>query len=356
MILQRYLCVNLLKGWLLALVVLAAVFGLITFTAELDQAEYNYDALAAARYTLYILPNQLISLAPVIALMGSIVAFANLGRFNELTIMSASGFGLGRLLAAIALPTFAFMLLLWLAMEYFAPQLQQSAEQQRKQLRHGETWSLPGGGVWSSDDRRYIHLGALSPDNQPAAISLFEFDDDGRLVRHVRAQEADVNQDRDWLFRAGREKRLAGDELQTRHYRELTIDKLWSAEELPSLRLQQDTMNLSVLYRYAQYLAGTDQSGDRYLHAFWQRLLLPLTVLAMVLLATPLSASVSAGRDRSMGLNIGIGAMLGIVFYLGAQIIFALGQLFQWNIPLVAALPAIIILLSALVMLGRMRW
>ena len=65
---------------------------------------------------------------------------------------------------------------------------------------------------------------------------------------------------------------------------------------------------------------------------------------------------VSAGRDRSLGLNIGIGAVLGIVFYLGAQIIFALGQLLQWNIPLVAALPAIIIALCALLMLRRMRW
>jgi lipopolysaccharide export system permease protein len=115
-------------------------------------------------------------------------------------------------------------------------------------------------------------------------------------------------------------------------------------------------MNLSVLYRYSQYLASNGQPMEKYLNAFWQNLLMPLTVCAMVLLATPISASVTAGRDRSYGINIGIGAALGILFYLGAQIIFSLGQLLQWSIPLVALLPTLIILLCALLLLRRMRW
>ena len=39
MILQRYIGVRLVKGWLLVLVVLGAVFGLISFTEELDRIE-----------------------------------------------------------------------------------------------------------------------------------------------------------------------------------------------------------------------------------------------------------------------------------------------------------------------------
>jgi lipopolysaccharide export LptBFGC system permease protein LptF len=47
---------------------------------------------------------------------------------------------------------------------------------------------------------------------------------------------------------------------------------------------------------------------------------------------------------------------VGIIFYLGAQIIFALGQLLGWSIPLVAALPTLITCLCAMVLLRRMRW
>ena len=48
--------------------------------------------------------------------------------------------------------------------------------------------------------------------------------------------------------------------------------------------------------------------------------------------------------------------MLGILFYLGAQIIFALGSLLGWRVQVVAALPAAIIFVCALLLMRRMRW
>jgi len=81
-ILQRYIAINLVKGWLLVLLVLGSVFGLISFTQELDQTQSQYGTLEAARYTLMILPNQLVSLTPFLPLLGIIVALANLDRSN----------------------------------------------------------------------------------------------------------------------------------------------------------------------------------------------------------------------------------------------------------------------------------
>jgi lipopolysaccharide export system permease protein len=190
----------------------------------------------------------------------------------------------------------------------------------------------------------------------PGDIRLFQFEDKGRLIRALHAQTAVVSPDRTWLFQGVREKRLIGGELVSRNYKELEIANLWAANELPTLSLSRDSMTLSVLYRYSQYLASNGQPMEKYLRMFWQKLLMPLTVFAMVLLATPISASIASGRDRSFGINIGIGAVVGILFYLGAQIIFALGQLLQLNIPFIAVSPTIIILLCALVLLKRMRW
>jgi len=356
MILQRYIGVSVVKGWLLVLLVLGVIFGLISFTQELDHTEFNYNALAVARYTLLILPNQLVSLAPVIALLGSIVALASLDRYNELTIVSCTGFSPAKLLGALALPTMLLMAGLWLCMEYVTPQLQQSAEQERQRLRDGGNEWLPGGGVWSTDGQRYIHLVKMSRDHVPGDISLFEFDDSGQLVRALRATTAVVSKDRTWLFKEVREKQLVDGQLQTLTYPQLKIANLWSSDELPTLALQSDSMNLSLLLSRSQYLAKNGQPTEKYLNAFWQRLLMPLTVCAMVLLATPISASVTAGRDRSYGINLGIGAALGILFYLGSQIIFSLGQLLHWSIPFVAILPTLIILACAFILLRRMRW
>ena len=56
MILQRYIGVNVAKGWLLVFVVLTAMFGLISFTQELDHIEANYKRLLKDKR--YILPRQ----------------------------------------------------------------------------------------------------------------------------------------------------------------------------------------------------------------------------------------------------------------------------------------------------------
>ena len=123
-----------------------------------------------------------------------------------------------------------------------------------------------------------------------------------------------------------------------------------------SLTLSSDTMALSVLYSYSQYLAANGQPMTRYISVFWQKLMMPLTVGAMVLLATPISINIGAGRSRSFGLNMGIGALVGILFYLGAQIVFALGQLLQLSLPAVSVLPAVVVALCAMILIRRMRW
>lgn len=248
------------------------------------------------------------------------------------------------------------MLALWVCMEFLTPQLQQRAEQDKVRLRHGDHAWIPGGGLWSTTGQRYIHIGRLSRDTVPGAISLFEFDQDNQLQRTLRAESATIGDDRTWRFENVQEKTRLGDELQNRRHDELQVANLWARQELSTLSFRQDTMNLSVLYAYTNYLRSTSQPVERHLHTLWQRLMLPFTVLAMVLMATAVSASITAGRDRSFGLSIGIGAVLGIVFYLASQIIFALGQLLGWSIPLVAALPAALILACALLLMRRMRW
>jgi lipopolysaccharide export system permease protein len=356
MILQRYIGMNLVRGWLLTLVVLASVFGLISFMQELDRTRSDYDGLAVARYTLMTLPQQMVSLAPVIGLLGSMVALSRLYQSRELTVMFCSGFSPARLLGAITLPTLLLMAGLWLAMEYVAPQMQQTAEQQRHDLRYPDEVRIPHGGIWATSGGRYTHLGKMFKGSVPGNISVFEFDPEGRLLRALHARKAEVVSGRRWLLKGVREKRLVDGTLVTRRYRELELDRLWAADELPTLTLSPEAMSLSVLFRYGRYLADSDQPAQAYQSQFWQKLMMPLTVGAMVLLATPISASTGAGRDRSFGVKIAIGAVVGILFYLGAQIIFALGHLLNLSPPLIAVLPAILVTICAAILLRRMLW
>lgn len=356
MILNRYITFSLIKGWLLVLLVIGSVFGLIAFIAELERTRFDYDAAAVANYTLLTLPQQLVSLAPVIALLGSIVALAGLDRHNELTVMSCAGISRGKLLTIVALPTAALMLLLWACQEFGTPQLHQVAEKQRHYLRFRGDIRIPDGGVWSRGENRYTHMGIMTPEGEPGDIEIYEFNDAGELTRALQAVSADVLGKRRWLLKNVREKRLVDGVFLTSRHEELEVGQMWARDELPSLTLTADSMPLSVLYNYSKYLRDNGQPWRYHFGAFWQKLAMPLTVGAMILLATAITASLGSRRNRNFGVNMGIGALVGILFYLGAQIVFAMGKLLGIPVSVVAFIPTTVVLAVALLLLRRMRW
>jgi lipopolysaccharide export system permease protein len=355
-ILTRYIAAALVRGWLVTFLVVASVFGLLAFIDELDAAQGNYGAVAVASYTLMVLPQQLLSLAPVILLLGTIIGLAGLQKGSELTVISCAGVPVSRLLLAVAVPTSVVALLLWVGMETVTAPLHQRAEALRLALRYNNPHTLPPGGVWSKSGRRYIHLGTMRDERVPADIALYAFDEEGRLERAIHAATASVGDDRRWQFRDVQEKVLADGQLTTRRLDSLAVDNLWARRELPVLSLSPQSMRLPVLYGYGTYLAANARDARSYLSTFWQRLALPLTAAAMVFLATPLSAQLGSRRGNAVGVNLAIGALIGIGFYLGSQIAFALGTLVGLPPLLVALLPALVIAAFAALLLRRMHW
>lgn len=355
-ILQRYLAGKLVRGWFIVFLVLTTVFGLLAFIQELDRVTPGYDAAAVASYTLLTLPQQVLGLAPVIVLLGTIIALAGLEKANELTVIRCAGMPLHGFLGAIAVPTLALMALLWLSTEFIVAPLHQQGEELRYTLRNLNSEVIPDGGIWSKSGKRYIHLGKMLQGYVPGDIDLYELGDNGELLRTLHASKAIVSPDRRWTFEDVRKKELVDGELRTTHEAELEIANLWSPRELPSLTLTYESMSLSVLHRYSQYLRSNGRPYQQYLSAFWQKLIMPLTVAAMVLLATPVSVSPGSGRNTSFGIKMGVGALVGILFYLGAQIVFALGLLLHLSIPMVNLAPTVIVTLCAGILLARMNW
>ena len=354
--LQRYLAGQLIRAWSLVFLVLAAVFGLLGFIQELERVTSNYDAIEVAKYTLLSLPQRVLGLAPVMALLGTIIALASMEKTNELTVIRSIGVSLRRFLGTIAIPTLALMAMLWLSLEFIAAPLHQQGEELRYNLRNRNPDVIPDGGVWAKSGKRYVHLGKMLHGYVPGDIDLYEFGDDGQLLRALHASKAIVNPDRRWTFEDVRKKEMVDGKLQTTYEPELEIANMWSPQELPTITLTDESMALTVLYGYSQHLKSNGRSYQRYLSAFWQRLIMPLTVAAMILLAIPVSISLGSGRNASFGIKMGMGAAAGILFYLGAQVVFALGLLLHLSIPMVSVVPTVIVALCAGILLAKMHW
>lgn len=353
--LDRYIAAALFKGWALVLVVLLAVFSLLAFVDELDHIGGRYRAVDALRFIALTMPQRALDLAPVITLLGTLIALAALAKSSELIAIRAAGVPISRFLRSIALPSVVLVVGLGLSAEYLTAPLYQKAEAQRSVIRSGKGNLLKGKGLWSNSGLSYFNVRKLHLGRIPMGIDLYDFSPDGRLKTAIHAEYAEVKKGRKWNLVNVEYKQLVDGRLISKHMKSLDMGPFWSRDELPVLSLSTAGMSLSGLYEYGRYLEDTGQRSRRIELAFWQKATIPLAAGAMVLLATPIGAGLGSRRSPGFGRRIAIGAFIGIVFYLGTQIIHTAGLLLGLNSALIALLPVLLILAAGGVLLYRMR-
>ena len=352
--LDRYMALALLKGWLLVGVIMLSIFGLLQFVQELEHVGGRYQASDAALFVLATLPQLGLDLAPVIGLLGTLLGLANLSRHSELIAMRASGVSPQRLLRAVLIPAGIISVALLLVAEYVAPALQQQAEGQRAVARSGRSSLLHGKGLWSNAGLRFFNVRTLQHGRIPADIDYYEFDPDGKLIMFAHADHADLDQSREWSLIDVHKKTWRGNGLKTQTLAALDMGPFWKKSELPLLALSTSAMSLSSLYTYAKHLKDTRQRSDRIELAFWQKATLPLSTLVMVFLAVPIGGGQSTQRTSDFARRLGLGALVGILFYLGSQIIHTSGPATGLPPLALVSIPIILIAIAAILLFRRM--
>lgn len=353
--LDRYIFRSLLKGWLLVLVILTAVFSLFALVEELDHINGRYRVADAASFIAFTTPQRALDLAPVIALLGTLIALAGMAKHSELIAMRAAGVPLIRIVYSVAIPIGLLIITLVLVAEYVAAPLYQRAEVQRSIIRSGNVNLLDGNGLWSNNEMRYFNVKSLRLGRIPEGIDLYEFYPDGQLKISIHADYAKVKENREWTLINVRYKELVDGYLVTRSLEKLDMGPFWSSQELPALSLSSAGMSLTGLYRYGKYLSAIGQRSERFELAFWQKATIPLAAGTMVLLATPIGAGLGSQRSTAFGRRIAIGAIVGIAFYLGTQIIHTTGLLLELDTRLIALTPILVSLSASGFLLSRMR-
>ncbi|MGI9295228.1 MAG: LptF/LptG family permease, partial [Pseudomonadales bacterium] len=276
---------------------------------------------------------------------------------SELVVLRAAGMGLKRIVIAIAVPTLALMLVLGLLAEYVAAPLHQKAEATRNVMRSGDANLLEDQGLWSPDGLNYMNVRKFRLGHIPEHIDLYQFDPTGKLSLAIHAKRAEVNDkddDRQWTLFDLEYKEMKEGQLTTRHMDQLSMGPFWTREELPALSLSTAGMSLTGLREYVHYLRSRGQKANTYELAFWQKASIPFAAGAMVLLATALGAGLESPRG-SLGRQIAVGAVIGILFYLGTQIIQTAGLILELNIAFSVLAPIGFVVIASVYLLARER-
>jgi lipopolysaccharide export system permease protein len=139
-----------------------------------------------------------------------------------------------------------------------------------------------------------------------------------------------------------RQQIISENKTLTKHFARLPWDSPFSPDQITKIVLPVEMLSPSELYGYVQYLKQAGLAAERPELTLWQRISMPLSAMAMVILAIPYV--LGPIRQVSAGKRMLHGGLIGATFYFGSQIMIQFGSLLHLPAPLTTLSPVAVML------------
>ena len=349
-VIRRYLTTEITASILLvfgALLMLFAFLDLIRELGELGKGSYRLMHIVA--FVLLSLPGHIYELFPIATLIGTLFALAQLVASSEYTVMRVSGVSVPRMAFTLVRVGLLFALLTFVVGEFVAPPAERFAQQLRVKAITGVIAQEFRSGLWVKDERYFVNVTQVLPDAVLLGVRIFEFDKDMRLRQISLAERGEYISNNQWRLRNIVQTNFDDGKMQVSRIAESEWHSVIDPTLLSVLLVVPEHMSAWNLYSYVQHLRENNQQASRHEIAFWNKMLYPLAVLVMMVLALPFAYSQQ--RAGGVGAKVFAGIMLGIGYVTLGRLFTYLGLLREWSPFWSAALPTVIFLLLATAMM-----
>ncbi|HEX7229802.1 MAG TPA: LPS export ABC transporter permease LptG, partial [Candidatus Binatia bacterium] len=287
-LLDRYIAKRVFRGYALIMVILVSAFSLIALVHELDSVgKGTYRTSDAVLYVLLTLPGWIVELSPAMALLGALVGLGELAGAEELIAMQALGISRARIAWSVLKTGLVVMLAVMALQEFVAPELDQLALELRSQAISRTESTSSRRGFWSRNGQSVVHVRRLIHGRIPSEIEIYQFDDKGGLRLVAWAREAVIQDSKKWVLNDVRQQIITENKTVTEHFARLAWDSPFTPDQITKIMLPVEMLSPSELYGYIQYLKRAGLAAERPELTLWQSISMPLSTLAMVILAIP---------------------------------------------------------------------
>ena len=339
-VLGRYVKKNALLAIIAAVLGLWALQVLFSYLSELGDITDSYTMSDVLKYILYRSPYFLEQFMPTGALLGAVVGLGLLASKSELIVMRAAGVSVYRIVGWVLQPALIFVLLALMINQFVLPQSNQLARDINDEDSSSLVTSVRG--YWTMQPRfASTTTGKAQPDGSDilyidyadvegniGTVKRWHLDNNGNLQTathaeggryrgRISAPTASTEPSEEYRY-----------EWQLSNMTELTINQGFDSSQAktPSdtlslpfapesvylLTRDAEDLSLTQLYEHRQFMR---QQGKRSLShelAFWQKLLSPLSILSLVIVAC--SFVFGSLRTHSLGLRIVVALLFGLLF------------------------------------------
>jgi len=349
---DRYLGRTVFVGTLLALAMLFTIDSVIDLINDLEAIGKRGFTFGHVLLQLLLgMPQRLYEFMPTALLLGTLIGLGNLAARSELVALRSVGISKLRILwAVLKVGVVLIILSMWVGetvapiTEGYVRSLNKTSDMRKISIRSRS-------GLWVRDGNRYINVQEVFPDYRMADVWVYELDEQYKLKRASFAKKA-VYENGVWQLSDIRHSLISGEGIETVAANEEHWERLVAPELFDVVTVKPEHMGAKKLKKYINYLDKNELNSRRYQLAYYNRFAVPLSGVAMLLLAVPfVFRSVRAG---GLGQRIAIGIGVAVVFNLLSRVLSNASVVYDVPPLLGAFLPTVLVILIASITLKKM--
>jgi len=341
-IINKYLFKEYLINYLVALLALVGIFIVFHFLEELGN---DYPMAEKIRYVFYSIPVAANNIFSMAILIGVITKIGQFNSNSELQIFYASSISKKQIINKTLVIGFILSLASLTVGELLSPYFSEKS-MQIKAHAQGKNFTNKNANIWLKNENLFINIGSSLDKFNLSEVYFYDTTEHNKLKKIIYSKNA----------------RIVNDSITLSSPRSLAIDNsmkipgfLLSNDggkfELPlkdfdSLSKDERTMNLYEIFSIILVLSRNGLDADIYIIEFFNRLLKPIYITGLILMAVPFTMSYS--RNRSIGSMVFAGIILALIFSLLTKFLNVAALNFGLDVYLASIFPTFIILVAGL--------
>lgn len=378
--LLRYFRVELYKAISFVLTAFVGLFAFFDMVGELDRLSSPGTSWFYFFVSVLLgLPARIYEIAPIAALIGSIYALVQIAASSEFTAMRAAGLSTVSMLKLLMRIGLGVVIITLFFGEIVTPVAERLAVPMRAKALGYDVDKDFKSGYWLRDtyqnDKdgsrvRYVNFSEFTNEGELSKLEYYEFDEQARIRKWVRADSADYNPQGFWTLKDVKIQTYfdgnnpTNPTSQSSSTPAITIQAS-PIQTLPSMRwdsnlnpvlltglfVEPDRMSAWQLFNYSRFLKSNLQNADNIDLAFAKKVMYPFAVLIMMMISLPFAYL----HFRSGGVSVKVfaGIMIGVAFHLVNNLFSHLSMVAKLPPFLSASVPSVI---GFVVGMGALWW
>jgi len=332
------------------LLILVGLSSMLKFVEQLKSVgQGTYSMFHAATYVLLMVPRDIETFFPMAALLGALIGLGMMASNSELVVMQAAGISRLQVILSVMKTAIPLMILVMILGEWGAPWSEREARNLRTQEISGGSLIKSKQGLWAKDGERFVHVSKVIETGLLNGVTIYDFKDKS-LNKVTKAKVARFSSEH-WVLETVNQTQYT--ELKTMVTNTATLDwvSTLTPDKLGVVTVKPGSLSIQGLTDYLAYLKANKQETGRYDLALWRKVMQPLTVAVMMLLA--LSFVFGPLRSVSMGARLVMGVITGFAFHLSNAAFGPISLVYQIPPVFGAILPSVLFLAIAVYFLNK---